>query len=215
MAVNPRTYIYNLIDLVPGFLSSPARWIADRIFGVLDDSVEFAKWLKSGFDYLRQKGDWFATRVKTYASETLTTLTWLIKTRIPQLIASASATLRTWATNAINAAVNTVKALVSTLDKWSKAAIASVTNALNAVRDWLLAKINALTDKLHKTVDTWYERLTDPRKFAAWIAGAILLAILNYAYANRDKFARWLLQSSPAFTAWLGRELETVLRKIL
>lgn len=215
MATNPRTWIYDLIDKVPGFLSSPARWIADRIFGIFDDGIEFARWIKSGVEYLRAKGIWFADKVWMYAIDTYTTLRWLVDTRIPALLSAASITLRKWATSVINAAINAVKATLSTLDRWAKAAVSAVTNSLIAVRDWLLGKINALIDKLKHTVDVWYDRLTDPRKFAAWVIGAIVLALFNYAYANRDKIAAWFLRSSPAFTAWLARELETVLRRIL
>lgn len=215
MATNPRTWIYALIDAVPGFLSSPARWIADRVFGVFDDGVEFAKWIKSGVEHLRDKGIAFSDSIWLFASETYTTLRWLAETRIPALISSASITIRTWATNAINAAVNAVKSSLSALDRWARSAVAALADALTSVRDWLSAKINAVTDRLRRTVDVWYERLTDPKKFASWVIGAVILALLNYAYAHRDEIARWLLRSSPAFTQWLARELETVLRKIL
>jgi len=215
MATNPRTWIYKLIDLVPGFLSTPARWIADRIMGVLDDGVEFARWLKSGFDYLRAKGDAFAARVRLLANEAYTTLKWLIDIRIPALINNAIAVLRRWVTATINTVSSTLRALISTLDRWARNAVATLIDKLNAVRDWLIAKINGVIEKLRRTVDVWYERLTDPKKFAAWLAGAMLLALLNYAYANRDKIANWLLRSSPAFTAWLARELESVLRRLL
>jgi hypothetical protein len=215
MATNPRTWIYGLLDIVPGFLSTPARWIADRIFGVLDDGVEFAKWIKSGVEYLRARGVGFADRIWAFSIDTYTTLRWLLDIRIPALIDSAASTLRQWAASAINTALNGVKALLSTLDKWAKSAVSAIANSLIAVRDWLLGKINSIIDKLKHTVDIWYERLTDPRKFAAWLVGAIFLALLSYAYANRDKIAAWFLRSSPAFTAWLARELETVLRRIL
>ena len=215
MATNPRDWIYRLIDIVPGFLSAPARWIADRVFGVFDDGVEFSKWLKSGFDYLRAKGSAFTDMLKTLGLETYTTLRWIIQTRVPQLIGSALDTARKWTTDLVNITSAALRGLISTLDKWTKTAVSTIANTLNAVRDALVAKINGLTDKLRRTVDTWYERLTDPRKFAAWVIGAIVLALLNYAYANRDQIATWFLRSSPAFTQWLARELENVLKRLL
>lgn len=215
MATNPRTWIYGLIDAVPGVLAAPARYIADRVFSVFDDGVEFAVWLKSGFAHLRTYGEAFALRVRETFGEAYATFKWLVDIRIPALIASAESRFRSWATGVINSAVNGVRGTLTALDKWAKAAVSAVTTKLDQARDWLLGKINALDDKLRRTVDTWYERLTDPRKLAAWAIGAILLAALNYLYANRDKLARWLLESSPAFTEWFAKQLDAVLRRLL
>lgn len=215
MATNPRTWIYDLLDIVPGFLSTPARWIADRIFGVLDDGVEFAVWLKSGVDYLRSKGSYFADKVWMFSIDTYTTLRWLLDTRIPALIGSASDTLRKWATSTIATVEKAIRATVSTLDKWAKSAVATLIDSLTSVRDYLLGKVNGILDTLRKTVSVWYERLTDPRKFAAWVVGALVSALLGYLYSNRDKIAAWFLRTSPAFTAWLARELEAVLARLL
>lgn len=215
MATNPRTWIYQLIDLVPGFLSRPARWIADRIFSVLDDGVEFAKWLKSGFDYLRSKGVWFADHLRLYALETLYTVQWLTGIRIPALIANAVSTLHRWVTSAINAATKVINAALHTLDKWAKAAVSGLTNALNSVRDWFTKQINALLAKIHATIDKWYDRLTNPGKMAEWLIGALMGPLWRYVYANRDKITRWFLRSSPGFVEWLARELDKILGRIL
>lgn len=215
MAVDPRSWIYGILDNIPGIIAAPARRIADRIFSIFDDAVEFAVWLKSGFAHLWQRGSWALFYIRSFAAEAVTTAQWLITIRIPAIIANAASTLRQWAVTTINTAVNAVKATLSTLDKWAKSAIAAATNKLNEARDWLLSKINAITSRLSATVDKWYDRLTNPVKFAEWIVGALIGALWRYVYANREKIVRWFLRSSPSFTEWLARELDTLLRKIL
>ena len=119
MATNPRDWIYNLIDIVPGFLSHPARWIADRVFGVFDDGIEFAKWLKSGFDYLRARGVWFVTGIRTLASEAYNTVRWIIEVRVPALISNAFSNLRSFVVDVVNMTASALRGLISTLDKWA------------------------------------------------------------------------------------------------
>lgn len=215
MATNPRTWIYGLINALPGFLSGPARAIADRIFGIFDDGIEFAKWLKSGFDYLRVKGSWALFYIRNFAVETLTTVRWLVTIRIPGLINTAASQVRTWATSVINSAINGVKSLISTLRKWAEKAINAANAAIVKARDWLLAKINAITSRLSATVDKWYDRLTNPAKMAEWLIAALMGPLFRYLNANRDRIARWFVNKSPAFTEWLARELDAILRRIL
>lgn len=215
MAINPRAWIYGLIDALPGILSGPARAIADRIFSIFDDGIEFARWLKSGFDYLRVKGSWALFYIRNFAIETLTTIQWLVITRIPQLISIAASQLRTWATSVINGAINGVKSLVSTLRKWTEKAINAVNAAITKARDWLLGKINAITSRLSVTVDKWYDRMTNPTKMAEWLIAALMGPLFRYLNANKDKIAGWFINKSPAFTAWLARELDAILRRIL
>lgn len=215
MAVDPRSWIYGILDNIPGIIAAPARRIADRIFSIFDDGIEFAVWLKSGFSYLWERGTWAVFYIRSFAAEAVTTAQWIITVRVPALISAAVTGIRTWTTNTITTVANAIKATVSTLDKWAKAAVASVTNALTSVRDWLLGKINSIADRIHRTVDLWYDRLTDPKKFAEWLIAALMGAIWRYVYANRDRIVSWFLKSSPSFTEWLARELDTILRRIL
>lgn len=215
MAVDPKRWIYSFIDSVPSIISRPARWIADRIFGIFDDGIAFARWLKSGFAHLAAWGIAFLTTFYSLMSEVVVTIRWYVQIKVPALLLNTANTVKQWATATINTAVNAVKSIVSTLDKWAKNAVSAVTNALNSLRSWVTGQINALIDKLRKTVDTWYPRLTDPVKMAEWLVGALVGPFWRYAYNNRDKITRWLLNRSPAFTAWLARELEAVLRRIL
>lgn len=212
---DPRSFIYGLIGALPSILAGAARSIADRVWSVFDDAVSFAKYIRSAWEDLYAKGSWAFYYIRSFAAEVVTTTKWFITQRIPQLIAYAKDEIRTWTNIIVTFAVNAVKATVSTLDKWVKAAISSVTNALNSARTWLDGRINAITSRLAQTIDKWYDRLTNPSKMAEWLIGALISPLWRYIYAHRDKIVKWFLRSSPSFTEWLARELDAILRRII
>lgn len=213
--MDPRDWIYGFLNHVPSLLSKPLRWVADRIFSILDDGVTFAKWIKSGVT------KWYATAISIAASlvtlgaEVVTTFTWVVKTFIPQRVAAAINTVKQWASPLINAALNTAKSLVKNLTDWAKAQLNSLLSALTALRNWATARIDEIKAKLKGTVDVWFDRLTHPDKMAAWLIGAMLGQLFRFAYANRDRIATWFLRASPAFTAWLVRQLDDVIGRLL
>lgn len=212
---SPRDYVYGLISILPGVLQGAARGIADRIWSVFDDAVEFAKYIRSGWEDLFTKGSWAFYYIRSFAAEAVTTIKWLKDVRIPQLIAYAEDGIHSWVNTVVTLIANGIKATVSTLDKWAKSAVSALTNTVTSVRNWLDARINAITSKLTATVDLWYDRLTHPDKMAEWLIGALISPLWRYVYANRDKIAQWFLRSSPSFTEWLARELDAILRRIL
>jgi hypothetical protein len=215
MAIDPRAWIYGFIDHVPGIIKSPARWIADRIFGMLSDGVAFARWLKNGFAYLYTKGAFFLLYVISAISEAATTLEWLTLVEIPRRAKAALLDASNYANRLVDSARNALTGAINTLRNWAQTQINKAIGLANDLRTWATAKVNAIIDKLTKTVDVWYERLTDPGKMATWLIAALMGPLLRYLYSNRDKMMTWLLQSSPAFSLWLARALEDVLRRLL
>jgi hypothetical protein len=215
MATDPRKWIYGFISHVPSIISAPARWIADRIFGILQDGVAFAKWIGSGAKVLFDKGKFAIGQLQSFAVEAATTLQWFIGTQVPKLLANLLSSVKAWATTVINTAINAVKATVSTLRTWAEKAVNSVIALANSIRNWAAGQINAILARLRATIDKWYDRLTNPLKMAEWLIAALIGPLWRYVYANRDRIARWFLRTSPAFTMWMARELENVIKRML
>lgn len=215
MATDPRKWIYGFLDALPGFLTKPLRWVADRIFGVLDDGVTFAKWIKGGVSYWQTRAmTWLLTLV-TLAGEVVSTARWIVTILIPQRVAAAINAVKAWVSPLVQRALNTAKALVNDLAKWAASAINAVKSLAGQVRDFLLGKINAILDRLHRTIDVWADRLTHPDKMAAWLVGALMGPLWRYVYANRSRIMSWFLRSSPAAVQWLARELDAILGRLL
>lgn len=215
MAVDPKAWIYDFISHVPSIISAPAKWIADRVFGAFSDGVAFARWLKSGFYSLYVKGIYYAQRVTATVAEAYQTAVWIITVEIPRRVQAALTTAVQYAARIVADAKSYLGGLITNLRNWATTEISKVRKAASDLLSWATSQVNALRDKLTKTVDVWYDRMTHPDKMAAWLIGALMGPLWAYIYAHRDKIAGWLLRSSPAFTAWLARTLDDILGRIL
>lgn len=213
--MDPKRWIYGFLDGLPGLLRTPLKWVADRIFGILDDGVTFAKWIKSGVAYWSARALGFIATLLVLTVEIGTTAVWVVKTFIPQRISAAISAVKSWASPLIASALNTARGLVSALSNWAVSQINAVTSFITQVRDWLLGKLNALIDKVHHTVDEWYDRLTHPDKFAQWLVGALIGPLWRYVYGKRNAIMSWVFSQSAAATLWLARELENILARLL
>jgi hypothetical protein len=213
--MNYRTWIYAFINYVPAILAKPSRYIADRIFAVLDDGIKFARWIGKGAALLSNKGAVFLTSATNFAVEVGLTLQWLYLIEIPRRILAATSALQKWIALTISAVRDALRALIDDLRAWVVRKVNEIISAANSLKDWALSEVNWLRNYLKNTVGKWYERLTDPTKFAEWIIGAIIGALFRYADKNKDRIARWFLDSSPAFAMWLARELDRLLGRLL
>jgi hypothetical protein len=212
--MNLRDWIYSFIKYVPSPFGGPARWIADRVYGIFDDGVKFARWIGKGAATMAARGVVYLALALSFAYETATTLQWLALTEIPRRITGAINTVKQWVAPLVDGIRNTLQHAISALTDWAQKRIAEIINAANSLKAWSLGKINWIQDYLNNTVGKWYERLTSPTKFAEWILGALINALLRYLYVNRDKLARWFVDSSPAFTTWLTRQLSSIIGRM-
>jgi hypothetical protein len=213
--MNYRAWIYAFIAGVPAIFSKPARLIADRIFGILDDGIKFARWIGKGAAILATQGAAFLGMVTGFAVEVGLTLQWLYLVEIPRRVLSVTQAIQRWVTPLINTMRDALQSAINDLRGWVTRRLNELIAAANSLKNWALGEINWVRDYLRNTVGKWYERLTDPVKFAEWIIGAIISALLRYMFSNRDKIARWFLDTSPAFTLWLTKQLEALIGRML
>jgi phage-related protein len=213
--MNYRAWIYAFINLVPAIIAKPSRWIADRIFAVLDDGIKFARWIGKGAATLATKASAFLASILSLVVEVGLTLQWIVVVEIPRRISTAITASQRLLSSAIGIVRDALKSLIDNLREWVVRRINEIINAANNLKNWALGEVNWLRDYLRNTVGKWYERLTDPVKFADWIIGAIINALFRYANQNMEKIARWFLTSSPAFAMWLARELEKLLGRMM
>lgn len=215
MGVDPKKWIYDFIDHTPGIIRTPARWIADRIFGALSDGVSFARWLKGGFQYLYVKGVYYAQRATGFVTETVTTIEWLITVELPRRALDVLNKARAYTAGLINSARNGLLALINNVWAWATREINKLRALADNILGWASREINKIKDVLGRTVYVWADRLTHPDKMAAWLIGALVGPAWRYGYAHRDKIITWALRTSPAFTVWLARQLDDILGRLL
>lgn len=185
------------------------------MYGILDDGIKFARWIGKSATTMAAKALVFLAMVLSFAMETATTLQWLYLTEIPRRILTLLDTVKQWATPLIISVRDALRSALNSAVDWTRRQINGLIDTARSLRDWASGHINEIRNYLDNTVKKWYDRLTDPAKFAEWIVGAIANALLRYAYTNRDKIARYLLESSPAATSWLARQIEAIIGRLL
>lgn len=210
-----KSWIYALISLLPSYLSNPARWLADRIYGVYTDSVKFSKWIKGGVKSLRDKVKYFVDNARSFATEVLATFTWLMGVWVPKLIANAVRTARDYLLGKIAAARSYASGIVNELRNWAARKISEVNAFIGDTIAWATRKLNEIRDTLTRIRDIVTTLLASPERLATWLVGAMIDAIIDHALQRRERILKWVINNSLSFTVAVAREVERFIMRFL
>lgn len=210
-----KKWIYALVGLLPFPLDKGARWIADRIYSPWIDGVHFAKWIKGGVARWRDKYLFMLDGLRTFYLESFVTLRWIIITEIPRRLTALGNAVIGHLTSLVNSIANGIISLVSNLRKWAEARVNSIVAFINDLVDWISSAINSIRDGLSKLLDRVFNVWATPGRLAQWIIGALWGVFLAHLYQQRERIARWFLNSSGAFTVWLAKQIESILVRLL
>lgn len=210
-----RAWIYALIDILPWPINKGARWIADRIWGIFNDGIRFAKWIRGGMEHWTVRASNFVRGLRQVLGETYTTLKWIIVTRIPTVAKKVFDDATRWALGRIDWVWLNLKGVIADVERFLKGAINTLRDWANKAVDWLTRNVNALLGDVKKLLERVFGLLGTPSRMAEWLVAAMWSAFLRYLYQQRDRIAAWFLNSSATFTVWLARQLESILVKFL
>jgi hypothetical protein len=210
-----RNYVYALIDIFPGFLQSPARWVADRVFGIWNEIYVFLVALPNPFKYFQERFNQFCINVTELAQQAANGLRWLVTIFVPR-----------WARWALNTALNTLRAeynlirnslfgVINTLRSWAQSAINTVSKYAHDVWSTVSARLAQLWGTLNSVKNLVWKMLTSPEYLVDWLFGALWRRFWKYVndhaepiaaawWANRNTL---ILKSMDRFEAFLARIL--------
>lgn len=208
-------WIYGILAHFPGIIKKAGKWILDRIWSVFDDGLRFARWIKSGVQAMIGGGKNVIRGIRDALTETYWTVKWIILTEIPRRAKRAFDDAIKWAGANLNWLRGKLEGAISTLERWAKQAISTLKGwAENAVK-WLTNNVNSLIANVKKLLDRVFGTWSTPLRLAEWAIGAIWTVALRYAYSNRERIARWFIQSSAAFAQFIARTIEQLLVRLL
>jgi ABC-type proline/glycine betaine transport system permease subunit len=210
-----RAWLYGILSSFPGIIRKAGEWLIDRIYGVFSDGLRFARWIKYGVQKLNGAGKNFIRAFRSALDEIYWSVKWLILTEIPRRAKAAFNDAIKWAGATIDWLNKTLRAVISTLEKSIKAALSTLRKWAEDAVKWLTGQVNQLVANVKKLLERVFNLWSTPARLAEWLVGAMWSVFLRFMYSNRDKIARWFLQSSAVFTQWLARELEKVLVRFL
>lgn len=208
-------WIKALLGLAPTSVQSFAGGVRDRLLTMYSWVSKafiggFAGWLKLTA-VIALVRTWVVSPVR----EAYETLRWLATVRVPALISIAVTLLRTWATALVNLARAELKALVATLDKWTRAAVTKIVSAFNSFRAWATTNINQTIATLTAVKNIVVALLTVPSRLASWLVAAMLKEILSYTERNFARIFAWARQRSIAYAVDTVVRIEQVLGRII
>lgn len=208
-------WIRSLLSLAPGVITSFATGVRDRILALYSwiNTVltgVFNAWGKLTSAVSRAR-DWVTWAI----GEAYLTAKWTVQIRVPALIRAGVDNLRRALTALIDAAEVRLKATLTALDKWAKAAVAAVSKGLSDLRSWAITSVNSVRDKLTNVTAIVYALLTSPGRLAAWLVGAMIAEIWRYIDANVDRIFLWAQRRSVAYTVGAVKRIEQILGRLL
>ncbi len=98
---------------------------------------------------------------------------------------------------------------------WAQWAIAEVEQFIDAVRRWAEHELSRVSIFVNALVTALGHVLGGPARLAEWLVGEMWRALLRRVFAERERIATWILTQSVSFAAWLARQLEDLIVRIL
>jgi len=186
-------FINQLVGLVPAFLRSPARWIADRILAIWHTSTGFWTRVRAGWTQLRALAWTSALAQIRHLVALATTLRWFATVLVPR-----------WANIALDAARSEFHQLVAEARNLASAALAEARRDLAAIitdvshllsdwATWTLARINELRTNVSRLIGHVFGVLATPDRLVGWIVDPMAHALIRWAEDNAVRFGRVLV----------------------
>lgn len=157
--------------------------------------------------------EWLMAWLDEVAGRIAVLLRWLYRTVIPAAIRHALALaahyvqvvagrIEAWARGAISWLRDRLLGIIADLHNWAHAAVR-----------WLTTRLSDAWTLLSRTARRVWNLLDDPAHLAEWAIGAIVAALLRWAFRNAVPVGRWVmrkgaslaLDEAPTIEDWLSR----------
>lgn len=216
MAVSDvRNFVYRVIDIFPGPLKTPARWVADRVFGVWEEIFNHLSLFRGPWLFFTNKVQSMISAAFWVAGETARTIRWIVTSALPR-----------WANWALNVAVDTARKELKSFTNWASNTInelrrylsdlawRGINDAKNAL-GWASGAIANIWNTLRAVRDKVVALLSAPEALVDWIFSALWRRFWRFLNDHAEAIANaaWLRRDA-IITAGL-RRLETFLMRIL
>jgi hypothetical protein len=213
--VDIRSLVYQIVDIFPGPLKTPARWVADRVFAVWDDISAVLRLARGAWLALWTTWHNWVWAVAAGFEQVLGTLTHLYRQYVPQWIQNATNDILRWVTDRINAILNELRDLQNGLTRWLHDRLAEVIDAFQRWRQFLLDAINETRDVLRDVAKRVATLLTDPNALVSWILASMVTALFHWVDDHFEQVAAYFWARREALLIkGIGR-IEALLSRLL
>lgn len=210
-----RTFVYQIVDIFPSPLRTPARWVADRVFGVWNDvsavfriTVPFwARWYDSAVA--------FASAFIVAGNEIALTLRWIVAQWAPALIISSVATARDFVLGKLGEARRALEGLINGAIDFARRGVNTALDFATRIRDYFADRVREIWGTLTEVARLVGNLLTDPGRLAAWAAGAMFWALLHVADALIEPIIDYLWARRQTVVLKTLARIESIIARLL
>lgn len=184
-----RSFVYRVVDIFPGALKTPARWVADRVFGVWDEIYGVMALFRPTFLWLQHGIQNFITSQLRFVKEVANTFKWLVVTQIPN-----------WGRWALNNAINWTTYQVGLIRTWAEATIETARRALSkaisavdafmrSTLQWTIDRVREIWATLSVIRDRVVALLSNPETLVDWLFAALWRRFWRFANDHAEAIA--------------------------
>lgn len=210
-----RGFVYSVVDIFPGPLKTPARWVADRLFGVWDDISAVLRFVVPNWKDLANSIAWFTDRAVGAAEKAALALRWVVTVRIPQAIETFRQSVVNW----VSGIINDVRQSIVDARDWVLGKAAEFANLVlgyaRSVYQWAVDRVGEVWETLSAVARIVGLLLTDPERFALWAIGAIWSAFWRYADQHVDAIIEFIWQRRSIVVGRLLTRAESIIERLL
>ena len=208
-------WLAGLIAAVPAPFRPAAQVVIGAILRVFQWVDGLFRRVVGGWNPIYEAARWLTSGITGFRDELVTTIRWLILTKIPG-----------WANYALDLAVRWARDRIVELRDWTagavQAAIRWANDRINAVRDfaeavrrWLVDLLRDPLEVLRQLRERVFGTWANPLRLAEWLIGALWTVFWRYAYSQRDRIVEWVWRSAGPLLLRFAAEIERQIARLL
>lgn len=216
MAVSDiRNYVYRVVDAFPGPLKTPARWVADRLFGVWNEIFEHLSTFRSPWTYLNAKLKDIAWTAAHFATVCTRTVRWLIVEAIPRWSRWARDNAVSWARQELTRLNSLARGWIADARNYLMSQIRQVTAFAHDVWNWAVARVREIWVTLNVVRDRVVRYLTNPETLVDWLFLALWRRFWRFTNDHAETLAAYAWSRRDRIIAQALVRLESFLMRLL
>lgn len=210
-----RDYVYELISIFPGFLQTPARWAADRVFSVWNEIYTVMVMFPDSFKFFRQRFHQLVLDLVDLCNQTASTLRWLVTLFVPRWARWALDVAVGWARDEVARVRAILTGLVNTLRTWAQNAVNTLDRFVHNLQNWVVSRLQELWGTLNTVKARVFALLLSPSAFVDWVFAALWARFWRFVNEHGEAIvASWWARRNTLTAQTLAR-LEAFLVRIL
>lgn len=210
-----RGFVYSVVDIFPGPLKTPARWVADRLFGVWDDVSGVFRYIIPNWHDLANGIAWFTDKAVGALEKAAYAIRWIVTVRIPQAIEVFRQSVVNW----VSGIINDVRSELVAVRDWVLDKARGFANAVldyaRSVYQWAVDRISDVWATLSTVAELVGSLLTNPERMALWLIGAMWGAFWRFADQHIDAIVEFAWSRRGIIVSRVLARAEALLERIL